>query len=89
MKPEYVNIFVVSTNTSRKEVVLTFFYEYPEFNEAGFARVNPDERNMNVNKMQRLPVSSIVLNAEAAHHLGLTLLKSGQDAAPPPGKQSN
>ena len=89
MKPEYANIFVVSSNTSRKEVVLTFFYEYPEFNEAGFARLTPDDRNLNVNKMQRLPVSSIVLTADAAHHLGLTLLKGAQEPIKNPGMQSN
>jgi hypothetical protein len=89
MKPEYANIFVVSTNASRKEVVLTFFYEYPEFNEAGFARLAPDDRNLNVNKMQRLPVASIVLNAEAAHHLGLTLVKGAQDQPQRPGAQNN
>ena len=89
MKPEYANIFVVSSNTSRKEVVLTFFYEYPEFNEAGFARAPQDERNLNVNQMQRLPITSVVLNVEAAHHLGLTLLKSSQEPPQNPGKQNN
>ena len=88
MKPEYANIFVVSTNSSRKEAVLTFFYEYPEFNEAGFANLSPNDRNLNVNKMQRLPVASIILNAEAAHHLGLTLIKGAQEPAPNPGNQN-
>ena len=88
MKPEFANIFVVSSNPSRKEVVLTFFYEYPEFTEAGFARAQ-DDRNLNVNKMQRVPISSVVLNAEAAHHLGLTLVNSVQEPAQNPGMQNN
>jgi hypothetical protein len=89
MKPEYANIFIVSSNSSRKEVVLTFYYEYPEFNDVGFTRLSPEESNLNVNKMQRLFVSSIVLTAEAAHHLGLTLLKGAQDQPQRPGMPNN
>ena len=89
MKPEYANIFVVSSNSSRKEVVLSFYYEYPEFNNAGFTRSPQDERNLNINNMQRVLVSSIVLTSEAAQQLGLTILKGAQDQTKKPSSQNN
>ncbi|MCL1976283.1 MAG: hypothetical protein FWG61_09010 [Firmicutes bacterium] len=88
MKPEYANIFVVSSNSSRKESVVSFYYEYPEFNNAGFTKTPQDDRNININSMQRVLVSSIVLTSEAAQQLGLTLLKSTQDQVKNPGTQN-
>jgi hypothetical protein len=89
MKPQYANIFIVSSNSSRKEVVLTFYYEYPEFDEAGFTRPPQEQRDLNVNSVQRLPVSSLVLTAEAAQQLGMTLIKGAQENIYKPGMQNN
>ena len=86
MKPEYVNAFVISSNSSRNEVVLTFFNEYPELNHDGFARMNQDDQGMNKSTVRREMVASILLTADTAKHLGFTLMRGAQESNKRNGK---